>query len=143
MNAERYAAYVAAFNARDYDGVLAFIHPDVDLVTLGYLIKGHAGIREFYRFFHTYVTEEIQVRSVVCDARRLYAEGLMRLTGIRPLDPALLAAQGLERFTPVPAGVTVDVELWLHYEIQDGLFRTIKAAHYLPVQRGPWRDRGA
>jgi ketosteroid isomerase-like protein len=143
MNAQRYQTYLAAFNARDYDGVLAFMHPDVELITMGYLIKGHAGIREFYRFFHEHIHEEIRVRSLLADDTRLYAEVVMRLTALRSLDQSVLDAKGLSRFTPVPQGLTVDVDLFLHYELDAGLFRTIKAASYLPHSGSPWRDTEA
>ena len=140
MTPDTYPRYLDAFNSRNYDAVLAFMHPDVELITMGYLIKGHAGIREFYRFFHDHIREEIRATSVVADPNHLYAAVVMRLTALKSLDQPVLDAKGLGRFTPVPQGLTVDVNLFLHYEMRDGLISQIKATTYLPHSGGPWHD---
>lgn len=132
MTPATYQDYVAAFNRRDYDTVCSFFAPDVVLHSLGHTIRGHAGIRAFYRFFHQYVVEHITVTAVVCDDRHLFAEGLMRLTGLQDLTEEVLTAHGFPRFTPVPKGLDVTVPLFLHYDQKDGLVTEIRCASYIP-----------
>lgn len=127
-----YGRYLEAFNGRDYDAVCTHFTPDVAMHTLGYTIQGHGGIRDFYGFFHQYFTEEITPVAMVGDAGLFCAEVVMRLTGLRDLDQATLDARGYSRFTAVPKGVSVDVPLFLHYALQDGLVRDIRCAAYIP-----------
>ena len=56
MDRSHYDRYLAAFNARDYDGVKAF-----------------------YAFFHAYVDESITVNAYVSDARMVAMEVVVPL----------------------------------------------------------------
>ncbi|MCC6201902.1 MAG: nuclear transport factor 2 family protein [Gammaproteobacteria bacterium] len=132
MTPATYNDYVAAFNRRDYDAICSFFAPEVALHSLGHTIRRPDGIRAFYRFFHQYVVENITVTAAVGDDRHLFAEGVMRLTGLQDLTQEVLSAQGFPRFTPVPKGLSVEIPLFLHYDLKDGLVTEIRCAGYLP-----------
>lgn len=136
MTPTTYGDYVAAFNKRDYDAVCSFLAPDVAVYTVGHTIRGHDGIRTFYKFFHEYLIEHITVTAAVGDDRHLFAEGLMRLTGLKELSQEVLDAKGFPRFTPVPKGLSVEVPLFLHYDLKDGLVTVIRCASYIPPDQG-------
>jgi len=138
MTPATYPQYLAPFRHRDDETVLAFIQRDVEFITMGYLIKGHEGIREFYRFFHHHIREQISLRTAVTASDRLYAEPVMRLAALERVDQRALDARALNRFTPAPEGFTVDVDLFLHYDLKEGLSSQIKATTYLP-HSGPAR----
>ncbi len=133
MDKNRYQEYIAAFNARDYDRVCSFFTPDVVIYTEGHAIRGQQGIRDFYQFFHAYVDEKIQVTKLVSDENHLFAEGVMHLTGLKTLDQATLNQKGFPNFVEVPKGLKVTVNLWLHYDVKNGLFNEIRCTSYLPA----------
>jgi ketosteroid isomerase-like protein len=134
MTPADYDRYLAAFNGRDYDGVLSFLHPEVTLDTMGYRIRGHQGVRDFYGWFHQYAREEITPLKIASDGDLLFVEARMRLTGLKELSQAELDRRGFGRFTAVPEGLSVDVILFLHYELEVGRFRQIRCASYLPAE---------
>ena len=132
MNKSRYQEYLEAFNARDYDTICTFFAPDIVLYTEGHTIKGEQGIRDFYQFFHAYVEEQIQLKRYAANSEHVFAEGTMHLKGIQHLSRKKLEEMGFQRFVEVPKGLEVDVELFLHYDLKDGLFTEIRCASFTP-----------
>ncbi len=134
MNKSQYQEYITAFNARDYDRVCSFFTPNVVIYTEGHTIQGQQGVRDFYQFFHNYVDEKIHVKKLVCDENYLFAEGVMHLTGLKTLDQATLNQKGFSNFVEVPKGLSVTVNIWLHYDVKDGLFDEIRCTAYVPAE---------
>ena len=54
---EWFDAYLAAFNARDYESVATYYHPDVDFQGQAATLRGRQSIIDFYRGIHEQVTE--------------------------------------------------------------------------------------
>ena len=131
MTPERYAEYLAAFNARDYDTVCSFFSDDIVLYTEGHTIRGEEGIRTFYQFFHEYVREQIEVKRFVSDDNFLFAEATMNLTGLKHLSQAKLNEEGYHRFVEVPEGLQVSVNLFLHYDLEGALFKEIRCSTFI------------
>ena len=60
----------------------------------------------------------------------------IRFTGLKELSQEVLDANGYPGMTPVPVGVSVDVEFYIHYLLDDeGLIRHIKGAVWVPEPR--------
>lgn len=85
MTGHDYDAYLAAFNARDYDAVLAFYGPDPDIRFAGYSLRGRDAVRNFYAFFHKYVRESLTYDRLIASDDMLAIEAVVRLEAI--VDP--------------------------------------------------------
>ena len=126
MDRRHYDRYLAAFNARDYDGVLSFWAEPFELSFAGYRFTRKAEVKAFYAFFHAYVDESITVNAYVSDERMVAMEVVVRLAGRRTLDAATLAAAGFERLVPLAEGQVVEIPQFIHYHLQDG--KIVRAA---------------
>ena len=61
------------------------------------------------------------------------ANVVIRFTGLKELSQDVLDERGYPGMTPVPVGVSVDVEFYIHYLLNaDGLIRYIKSAVWVP-----------
>lgn len=56
----------------------------------------------------------------------------MSLVGIKHLTSEKLTEEGFSRFVEVSEGLQVDVNIRLHYDIDDGLFKEIHCTSYSP-----------
>lgn len=134
MNLQQYQRYVAAFNSRDYDTLHGFFADDVVLETLGYEIRGKAGIRRFYDFFHDHVRETVVLRHFVEGQRIDFADVVIRFEGLKDLSPQRLAAEGFAKMTPVPQGGVAEVAFFIAYDSgADGRIQRIRCAVLEPV----------
>ena len=122
MTRNDYEAYLAAFNARDYDAVLEFYGPDPEIRFAGYCLRGRDAVRSFYAFFHRYVRESITYDRLIANDQMLVIEAVVRLEAIDDLTPQLLAAQGLARLFPLKAGQVIEVPQFIHYDLDQGKF---------------------
>ena len=121
MDRKAYDRYLALFNARDYDGVLAHYADEFVLEFAGYRFTTKAQVREFYAFLHQYVNEQIRVTAYVSDAHMVALEGTVRLEGLKDLTPERLAAQNYARLAPLRAGQVVEIPQYIHYHLHNGL----------------------
>ncbi len=121
MNRQAYDHYLACFNARDYDGVLAHYAEDFLLEFAGYRFTRKDPVRRFYAFLHAYLNEQITVTAYVADAQMVALEGVVRLEALRDLTPETLAAEGYGRLVPMTAGQVVEIPQYIHYHLHDGL----------------------
>lgn len=133
MTEDDYHRYVEAFNARDYAALERFFAEDFALENAGFRVEGKQAFRAFYAFFHDYCREEVIFKEFFPGKNGFVANVVIRFTGLKELSPEVLAEKGYPGMTPVPAGVTVDVEFYIHYVLnQDGLIRHIKGAVWVP-----------
>ena len=59
---------------------------------------------------------------------------VIRFTGLKDLSPELLKEKGYEGMTPVPSGVTVDIEFLILYQLDAaGKIEFIKGAVLVPA----------
>lgn len=120
MNWSEYEVYLRDFNARNYDGVLSHYADRFELHFAGYIFRTKDEVQDFYRFFHSFVREEIRVSRYVSDADTVALEAVVQLTAERDLSPEALAAKGLGRLVALPAGHSVRMDQFVHYHLQDG-----------------------
>ena len=133
MTEEDYHRYVAAFNARDYDTLETFFADDFVLENAGFAVRGKQAFRDFYAFFHEFCREEVVFKEFFPGTDGFVSNVVIRFTGLKAQSPEVLAEKGYPGMTPVPVGVTVDVEFYIHYMLNaDGLIRYIKGAVWVP-----------
>lgn len=137
MDRAAYERYLALFNARDYDGVLAHFADAFELVFAGYRFRTKDEVRRFYAFLHRHVDEKITVHAFVSDGQFAAIEADVRLEGLAELTPEMLAAEGLERIHPLAKGQVVTIPQFIHYHLQDGkIVRALCAVFEPPHGQG-------
>lgn len=137
MREDDYHRYIAAFNARDYDTLETFFADDFVLENAGFAVRGKKAFRAFYAFFHEFCQEEVEFRGFFAgpdDSRQGFVVNVViHFTGLKELSQDELEARGYPGMTPVPVGVSVPVEFYIHYKLgDDGLIRHIKGAIWVP-----------
>jgi hypothetical protein len=128
-----YHRYIAAFNARDYAALETFFADDFVLENAGFAVRGKPAFREFYAFFHEFCGEEVIFKEFFPGKSGFVANVVIRFTGLKELSQEVLDAKGYPGMNPVPVGVSVDVEFYIHYILnEEGLIRYIKGAVWVP-----------
>ncbi len=134
MREADYQRYLAAFNARDYAAMETFFADDFALENAGFIVRGKAAFREFYRFFHTYCRETVRFRGFYPGKDGCVANVVIRFEGIEDLTPEILAEKGYPGMTPVARGSSVELEFLILYELNArGLIQHIKGAVHIPA----------
>jgi len=134
MTEDDYHRYIDAFNARDYDTLETFFADDFVLENAGFRVQGKPAFRAFYAFFHEYCREEVIFKGFYPGREGFVSNVIIRFTGLKDLSPELLAEKGYEGMTPVPEGVSVDVEFLILYLLNsEGKIRFIKGAVWVPA----------
>ncbi|MFO1400758.1 MAG: nuclear transport factor 2 family protein [Steroidobacteraceae bacterium] len=134
MTEADYLRYLKAFNARDYAAMETFFADDFALENAGFIVKGKAAFREFYRFFHAYCRESVRFKGFYPGKGGCVANVVIAFEGIADLTPAILADKGYPGMTPVAKGSRVELEFLILYELDAaGLVRHIKGAVYVPA----------
>ena len=122
MKQDMFQRYVDAFNDRRYADCLGFFHPAVQLQLPKHLLKGPEAIHQHYRDLHADVAEHLRVDWYVADEHHLAFDCYTEFTAIRP-RPGFT-------FGPLKVGDTIRMTNFVHYTLQDGLFKNIRVAHY-------------
>ncbi len=134
MTEDDYHRYIAAFNARDYSTLETFFADDFTLENAGFRVESKPAFRAFYAFFHEFCREEVIFKEYFPGTKGFVANVIIRFTGLKDLSPEVLAERGYSGMTPVPTGVSVDVEFYIHYLLNDeGLIQFIKGAVWVPA----------
>ena len=103
------------------------------LENAGFAVRGKAAFRAFYAFFHEHCHEAVEFREFFPGQQGFIANVVIRFTGLKDLSPEVLAERGYPGMSVVPAGMTVPVEFYIHYKLDDaGLIRHIKGAVWVP-----------
>src|SRR5688572_7497627 len=120
MDRQTYDDYLRKFNARDYDGFLAFWDDDdVEISVVGTSLRSKEQIRQFYAFLHSYLGEEIVLKNYVSSDEMIALEATVRITGLKALTAETLEAQGLKGFLPLEAGQVVEIPQFIHYHLRN------------------------
>ena len=101
MNRADYDRYLAAFNARDYDGVCDFYAEPMNMDFFGVCIRSREDMKRFYGFLHSYVKESVSVRNFAASDTLTAVDAIVRIEAFRDLDADTLAANGCAQFSPV------------------------------------------
>jgi ketosteroid isomerase-like protein len=128
MTAERFAAYIDAFNRDDYATFGDFYHDDLTLVVAGkHELRGRAAIFDFYRSVKATTRRTIEVNNVVTVGNQLAAE----------LQSEFLALEDLPAFTagPMKKGARIFINTVVLYELRDGKFARIRSAELQKINR--------
>lgn len=126
MNRATYDRYLACFNARDYDGVLAFYAEEFVLEFAGLRFTTREQVKRFYAFLHAHLDESIQVTAFVGDAQFVALEGIVRIEGKVDLTAEALAEAGYPGLFPLAKGQVFQIPQFIHYHLRDG--RIVRAA---------------
>lgn len=120
MDRSAFDQYLETFNARDYDGVLAYYAEPFEVSFAGYVFTTRDELRKFYAFFHQYVDERILVDRFVSDDTMIAMEARVRLEATADLTQEALNAQGLDRIVALQKGQVVTIPQFIHYTLKDG-----------------------
>jgi SnoaL-like domain len=120
MNRSDYDRYLAAFNARDYDGVCDFYAQPMKLDFFGVSLRSREDLKRFYGFLHSYVKESVKVLNFASSPTLTAIDAVVRVEGFRDLDRATLDANGLAQFFPIKAGEVQEMRQFIFYTISDG-----------------------
>ncbi len=126
MNRATYDRYLACFNARDYDGVLAFYAEEFVLEFAALRFTTREQVKQFYAFLHAHLDESIQVTAFVGDAQFVALEGIVRIEGKMNLTAEALAEAGYPGLFPLAKGQVFHIPQFIHYHLRDG--RIVRAA---------------
>jgi ketosteroid isomerase-like protein len=128
MSAERFVAYMDAFNRDDYAAFGDYYQDDVVLVIAGKTeLLGREAIFEFYRKVKAQTRRTIQVNKVVVTPTRIAAE----------LQSEFLALEDLPEFSagPMKKGGRIFINTIVLYELRDGKFSRIRSAELRKIAR--------
>jgi ketosteroid isomerase-like protein len=120
MNRSDYDRYLAAFNARDYDGVCDFYAQPMKLDFFGVSLRSREDLKRFYGFLHSYVKESVKVLNFASSPTLTAIDALVRVEGFRDLDRATLDANGLAQFFPIKTGEVQQMRQFIFYTLRDG-----------------------
>lgn len=131
MNRAEYDRYLAAFNARDYDGVCDFYADPMNMDFFGVSIRSRDDMKRFYRFLHSYVKESVSVRNFAASDTLTAVDAIVRIEAFRDLDAETLAANGCARFFPIKADEVQEIRQFIFYALRDGKIARVECA--MPV----------
>ncbi len=117
MNRDDYSRYLAHFNARDYEAVLAFFAPRFEIRFAGIVLPGRESLLAFYRFLHAHLRETIALDRFVADAHTVAVEVRVRIEGVVDLSAAALAEAGWPQLLPLAAGQVLEMPQFIHYHL--------------------------
>lgn len=128
MERADYDRYAQAFNNRDYDTVFDFYAPGASIRFFGVDLGTREAFKRFYGFLHAHVIETLTIERFAASAELVALEGIIRVEGIKDLDAATLAAQGLDQFMPTVRGQVQQMRQYIHYHVADGQFTSVGCA---------------
>jgi hypothetical protein len=120
MNRQTYEDYLSRFNARDYDGVLAYYADQFEITFGGYTLRTRDQVRSFYGFLHRQLTESITVDRFISDNTFIAMEARVRLEGVRQPTPDELHAWGYDKLMLPPPGQIIEIPQLIHYHLENG-----------------------
>ena len=127
MTREDYDRYVAAFNARDYDGVFDFYVDNPDMAFFGVEIRSRDDLKGFYGFLHGFVKEHITVHRFASSEELAAVEATVRLEAFEDLTREILEAKGYQLF-PIAKGEVQEMLQFIHYHLRDGKIASVRCA---------------
>jgi hypothetical protein len=122
---EQYQQYLESFNGKDYDRVLDFWAPEFSVWVQGELLfDSPEGLKRTYAFLHAHVTEEVRVKEFLSSNDRIFIEADVRIIAQYSFTNDDLKVAGVRGIMPMQAGVALDIPQFIHYHLENGLFKT-------------------
>ena len=134
MNRDDYNRYLAAFNAKDYDGVADFYADPIHMDFFGISLRSREDLKDFYRFLHAYVHESVTVRNFASSETLTAIDGIVRIEAYRDLTRETLDAHGAKGFFPMVAGQIFELRQFIFYTIKDGKIAQTECAMLPPEE---------
>jgi hypothetical protein len=128
MNRADYDRYLAAFNARDYDGVCDFYAEPMNMDFFGVCIRSREDMKRFYGFLHSYVKESVSVRNFAASDTLTAVDAIVRIEAFRDLDTDTLAANGCAQFSPIRAREVQELRQFIFYTLRDRRIARVECA---------------
>jgi ketosteroid isomerase-like protein len=122
IDEETFRNYVAAFNRSDFDGLGRYYAQDVEFEGRAATLRGRDELLRFYRDVKTRVRETLAIQDIVVGNSQLVADVI---TELHPLEDWLDFPTG-----PLRKGETRRSQNFVWYDIAEGRFTRIRAAHY-------------
>ena len=126
MSRADYMRYVELFNAND-PRFIEYYHPDVELELSNQVIKGAQGILNFYKEVKAHIREKVEITHFVSDATGI--------AGVMPTEFKVYKDWPKPNFfnRDLKAGEVMRTVSFGLYWVENGKFKTIKAARYRQV----------
>jgi hypothetical protein len=101
----------AGFNARDIDGVLKVLHPDVDWPNgmEGGRVLGHAGVRDYWTRQWTLIDPHVEPTAIQTDASGLVIVDVHQV--VRDLSGALLMDRMVQHVYTIEQGLITRMDI--------------------------------
>lgn len=132
MTREDYDRYVDLFNVNDLR-FLEYYHPDVVLELGDSAIRTAQGIGEFYTEVKKHIKETVTVNQFISDANGVAVEIPTTFECFNDWDDSFWGR-------PIKAGEVLRIISFGMYVVEDGKFKTIKAARYKMIN--DWQMEG-
>lgn len=124
----RYEQYLAAFNARNYDGVAAFYVDPPLMEFFGIVIRSRQELKEFYGWLHSYVKESVTLLNFAASETCTACDAIVRIEAIRDLSRQELDARGATGFFPIKAGDVQEIRQFIFYTTRGGRIEKVEVA---------------
>ena len=118
-----FADYIDTFNNRDYEKLVTFYAPDVQLMNgTGRVLEGRGAIVDFYKKVNAQASRKIAICACLSDGVTLAAELKSTFTAMKdaPDFPS----------GPMVKGDQLYINSFVFYDIADGVYARIRAAIY-------------
>lgn len=128
LDREGYNRYLAAFNAKDYDGVADFYVDPPRMEFFGIVITSRQELKDFYAWLHSFVHESVTLRNFAASETCTACDAIVRIEAYRDLTREELDARGATGFFPITAGEVQEIRQFIFYTVKDGKIEKVEAA---------------
>ncbi len=128
MNRQAYDQYLAAFNAREYDGVCDFYQQPMKMDFFGVSLRSPDDMKRFYGFLHSHVHESVRVLNFAASETLTAVDAIVRIEAFKDLDAETLARNGCAGFFPIKAGAVQEIRQFIFYSIVNGKITSVECA---------------
>jgi ketosteroid isomerase-like protein len=132
IDREAYDRYLAAFNAKDYDGVADFYVDPPRMEFFGIVITSRQQLKDFYSWLHSAVKESVTLHNFAASETCTACDAIVRIEALRDLTREELDAKGATGFFPIRTGEVQEIRQFIFYTVEDGKIAKVEAA--LPPQ---------
>jgi hypothetical protein len=129
LTREEFLEYLALFNAND-PSFIRYYHDDVTLELGSTVIRGPAGIRDFYAPVKAHIHEKVELAHFVSDATGIAAELPTEFRVYKDWENGFFQR-------PLKAGEVMRTISFVLYEVKGRKFHRIRAARYRQIH--DWR----
>lgn len=128
LDRNAYERYLAAFNARDYDGVADFYVDPPRMEFFGIVITSRQELKDFYSWLHSFVKESVTVRAFASSDTCTAIDADVRIEALRDLTREELDTHGATGFYPIEAGQVQVIRQFIFYTTRDSRIERVECA---------------